>query len=51
MRTKPQFYFCNPSDNFYPLNLLNLFSLLVIHGSTHNKLSYDDKYKTIKAVL
>tara|TARA_Y100001980_G_C14554206_1_gene340521 strand:+ start:2378 stop:3370 length:993 start_codon:yes stop_codon:yes gene_type:complete len=42
------FIFYNPADTEFPKNLLDLFSLLVIHGALHNDLLFDEKLETIK---
>ena len=42
------FIFYNPKNPNYPLNLLNLISLLVVHGNEDNATSYREKLDIIK---
>ncbi len=48
-KSNQNFIFYNPDDNDFPINLLNLFSLLVVHGELHDNLLFKDKLKTIKS--
>ena len=42
------YIFFDSNDDMFPINLLNLFSLMVVHGKEHNFLTFSEKLETIK---
>ena len=42
------FIFYNPADAEFPKSLLDLFSLLVVHGAIHDNLLFNEKLKPLK---